>query len=186
MEKEDFLKEFLAYEKTLIRYAQYKLHDRPLAEDLVGLLFFNIWKNWDGTLKNESIKAYMKRSLKNLIINERNKRKLIRRQTFINDQEILYSLMSPEQEMILKEIMEEIREKYPDALEIISLKELDELKIKEIAARLGVSESTAKRRIKEATAKLRKFIGDDFFIFVIIIAGSLILLLDVCKETLFK
>ena len=60
---------YYRYFQKLIRYAYYRLHSVETARDLVQELFFRVWTGRERLNPQKSIKAYLYKSLNNLIIN---------------------------------------------------------------------------------------------------------------------
>ena len=60
---------YYRYFQKLISFTCYRLHSVEIARDLVQELFFRIWTGRERLNPQKSIKAYLYKSLKNLIIN---------------------------------------------------------------------------------------------------------------------
>ena len=60
---------YYRYYKPLYRFAWYRLHSTELIRDLLQELFFKVWMNRNQLDPERSIKAYLYKSLTNLIIN---------------------------------------------------------------------------------------------------------------------
>ena len=68
-DQEAFRDLYYKYFEKLIRFAWYRLHSIETSRDLVQELFFRVWKKREGLNPQKSIKAYLYKSLNNLIIN---------------------------------------------------------------------------------------------------------------------
>jgi RNA polymerase sigma-70 factor, ECF subfamily len=68
-ENDSFKELYHRYYRLLIHFGYMHTHSMDVTRDLVQDLFFNIWKNRNRLDPEKSIKAYLYRSLNNLIIN---------------------------------------------------------------------------------------------------------------------
>jgi RNA polymerase sigma-70 factor, ECF subfamily len=146
---------FKTYFAPLIRFCWYRVHSMETSRDLVQDVFMRVWLKRYSLDPGKSIKAYLYKTLNNLIINHVN--------------------LSSSKTIPLDEI-EEIKE-YADAKEIETMidieKALDKLPAKqrsvfmlsrfdgfdyaEIAEICGISKKAVEKRMSKAFTLLRKF-----------------------------
>jgi len=68
-DKNSFKEFYYRYYKLMIHFGFLHTHSMEVTRDLVQDLFFNIWKKRNGLDPEKSVKAYLYKSLNNLIIN---------------------------------------------------------------------------------------------------------------------
>ena len=165
---------FHRYSRNLLLYALHYLPTREEAEDVVQEVFFNFWKsNTFDLLKEEALKTYLFRSVKNNCLNRLEKKDVMR-----NGVDLLYDSVAEEEadtlnEELIRQIQDNIESMAPQTREIIKLIFWKGMKYQEAADALGVSVNTVKTLLKNGIRHLRDRFGDrlDLFLTVILLRG---------------
>ncbi len=150
----------LIYKKRVFSFAYYHVRNKADAEDISQEVFwrlFNYIKKYDVKRKFFSwIYAIEMNVIKSFF--QKNKNRTVElTENFINS--IIFndnSLLSVDDKLFLFKAMEEISE---DEKNILFLKYMDDLSIKEISETLEITEENVKVRIYRAKEKLQKIIG---------------------------
>jgi RNA polymerase sigma-70 factor, ECF subfamily len=162
------------YEKyyvLLCIVAREYLKDRFLAEEIVGDLFFKLWKNHARINISTTIKGYLLKSIQNSCLNYiahvKSEQKLkddLLVSSAYNGQYISWSEDYPFGSILVKELEGKIDialEELPgQCREIFCLSRYNELKYEEIAERMNLSINTVKTQMKIALIKLRESLKD--------------------------
>ena len=152
---EAFKKLYYRYYSMLIRFAWYRLHSMEDSKELVQELFFRIWIKRENLDPYKSIKAYLYRSLNNLIINYS---KLSSSKTAsIEDIRIEKSLKQENDPDTNIDIQNAIQ-KLPEKLKAVYiLSRVEGYKYNEIAEIYCISIKAVEKRMSKAFNILRKF-----------------------------
>ena len=144
---------YYKYYNKLFRYAYYRVYSVETTKDLVQELFVRVWKN-RGNLKSEkSLKAYLYRSLTNIIINHSN---------LESSQNISYSNLdnntsSTQTDLDTKIDIQKAVNELPEKLKVVYLhSRVEKYKYAEIAEILGISIKAVEKRMSKALNLLRK------------------------------
>ena len=165
-----FLEAFDAYADALFRHAFFRVSNRERAKDLTQDAFL---KAWDYLREGNDVrewKSFLYRVLNNLIIDEYRRTKeesldaLLENASASQMALVATGSRTEKEERLDDELMlEKIRALIPSLPETyrttITLRYIDGLSPKEIAAMLGISENVASVRIHRALAQLRTLCG---------------------------
>ena len=162
---------FRKYYKVLRTYAYRLLNDKDMAEDIVQDVYFELWKNREKLTMEETIKYYLFRSVYTKTINYRNSKQFTTQEVLdhaIEDKIQHIYLQShttdQESELIYKELKMTINSAIgslpAQCKKVFLLSRKHELKNREIAAKLGVSEKTVEKHITKALSILRSNLKD--------------------------
>ncbi len=162
-----FLEAFDAHADALFRHASFRLSGRERAADLTQETFLKAWEYARTGGEIRSHKSFLYRILNNLIIDEYRKAKEESLDTLTENNpvaasELLLVGSRNEKEGQLSDalLVEKIRSlipQLPETLrEAVTLRYIDDLSPKEIAAVLQVSENVASVRIHRGIARLRE------------------------------
>lgn len=153
---------FLTYHSSLLAFAYKYVNDKQIAEDIVQDVFMALWIRKHKIDFNESIKPYLYKATLNKSLNYI---KSIREEKRIDDQDIEYLLhqkivsYNQQDSLILKEITTEINALVnklpPQCKKVFQLSREENLKNKEIAERLQISEKTVEAHMRKALFELR-------------------------------
>ncbi len=143
---------------SVFRHCFYRLSDREKAKDLVQETFKRFWESLGKLEAIDNPRAFIFRIANNLIIDSYRKKK---EESLDNLQEEGFDIQSEGHEDILNSVMgrelttmlEKLNDSYRD---ILVMRYVDDLPVKEISKVLGVSENVISVRIHRALAALRK------------------------------
>lgn len=158
-----FQKLFEDYFRSLVTYSYRYVNDWSVGEDIVQDVFMALWINRDKIDFEEPIKPYLYRATYNRSINYLNSVSVQRRVDHADmlDELIDWEILSYNQHdnLLLKEIEEEITSfvgTLPEQRKRVFLLSREEnLKNKEIALRLNISEKAVEKHITKALSDIR-------------------------------
>ena len=146
---------YYKYFEKLTRFAWYRLQSIETSRDLVQDLFFRVWKVRTGLNPKKSIKAYLYKSLNNLIINHF---KLSSSQTFaITTLDERKSTTEQEQDAII-DIQTAINLLPIKLKTVFILSRAEGFKYSEIAEICSISVKAVEKRMSNAFVLLRKYL----------------------------
>ena len=155
---------------NLCHYAESMVHDHDVAEDVVQDLFAELWINRERLAIRSSLRSYLMRSAFNACLDYMKHLKI--RKKFRSEVMTGMSLLTegdvPDTE-ILKKIESSIDELPEQCRKIFKLSRFDNLKYREIARVLNISENTVDTQIRRALNKLRHDLRDYLISFFFII-----------------
>lgn len=143
-----------------------------LAEDCVQSAVFKAWKRRNNFSSTASLKSYLYTCIKNNIIDiHRKHNSSVKYASSLNDELVfMNSIIEQETLDILFKTIESLPEKYRT---IVEMSFIENLKIKEIADTLNLSESTIEKRKAKALdlvrEKLTEIYGDSLFVTLLMI-----------------
>jgi RNA polymerase sigma-70 factor (ECF subfamily) len=161
---------FNTYYKGLYLYAYDLVRSKQDAEENVMDLFQALWSNREIINIHTSLKAYLFRSIHNQCINFMQRKEIVTRRNTAylddalceKDQQILVKEMYALDRLIgleLEKTIEEAVSGLPDQCrEVFRMNRFEQMKIRDIAARLNLSESTVKTQLFRAVDKLRQIL----------------------------
>lgn len=166
---------FDQYYLKLCHIAFMYVKDTFIAENLVGDLFFYLWKNRKTLQVNESIGAYLFAAIRNRAINYQNQAS-VNHEIRLSQYEELenYSTLESENNHPLEQMMEkELADKINMSInalpmqtrKVFELKREQNFSYEEIAMQLHISINTVRFHIKTAMRKLRMELEDYLIIF---------------------
>ena len=163
----DIEKEFIeaceVHSDALFRYCFFKISDREIAKDLVQETFMKTWNYLTKGEKIGNLRAFFYRTLSNLIIDEYRKKKAVSLDNLqektgfdqgFDEEEILEDKIDAEKALLL---LHQIGEDYKD---IIVMRYVQELSIKEIAEIINESENTVSVKIHRGLKKVKEIFKD--------------------------
>ena len=154
---------FERYFRSLVTYAYRYVNDWNVSEDIVQDVFMALWVNRNEIDFEEPVKPYLYRATYNRSINHLNSVLVQRRVDHTDnlDELIDYEILSYNQHdnLLLKEIEEEISsfvKRLPEQRKKVFLLSREEnMKKKEIAFLLNISEKTVEKHITKALSDIR-------------------------------
>lgn len=158
--KEYFLKAYDEHADALFRHCYFKVYDRDLSKDLVQETFCRTWTYLSEGKEIKNIRAFLYRVLHNVIVDEiRRKKPLsldqLEEEGFSPKDD---SLKDPEESFAAKEIIQKLVLLDESQRDIIQMRFIDDLSLKEISSALGVSENVVSVRIHRGVNKLRELV----------------------------
>lgn len=146
---------YFKYFNKLIRFAWYRLQSIETSRDLVQELFFRVWKVRASLNPKKSIKAYLYKSLNNLIINHF---KLSYSQTSsLNTLDEGKTKIEGEQDTVID--LRTAINLLPEKLKIVFiLSRTEGFKYSEIAKIFNISVKTVEKRMSKALGLLKKYL----------------------------
>lgn len=168
-EKDNNLNEYFgeSYEEfsdAIFRYCYFQTGKREKALDLTQDTFIKTWEYLSSGKEVENLRAFLYKVARNLIIDYRRKKKsesldLLRESGF--------DVTSKEGELEIREdafdtevALEKIEELSSKYREVIILRYIEDMSVKEIASTLGESENNISVRIYRGVEKLKKILED--------------------------
>ncbi len=149
---------YYKYFQMLIRFAWYRLHSMETARDLVQEVFYRVWIKRQNLDPDKSIKAYLYKSLNNLIINHS---KLSSSKTSsIEDLKNEKSLSNKNFQDFNIDIQTSMQ-KLPEKLKtVFILSRIEGYKYTEIAEICGISIKAVEKRMSKTFNILRKIFNE--------------------------
>jgi RNA polymerase sigma-70 factor (ECF subfamily) len=169
---EEFLKLlFRLYYSRLCNYAATFVKVQDIAEEIVQETFIKFWETRASLQIDHSFRSYIFRSVHNNCINYLKKSEMLRKQSKLMADEILYhnevalrnfrpaiidDLISEELETKLSGILDDLP---PQARKIFMLSRFEQKSYIEIADTLKISVNTVKTQMKRTLGKMRELFG---------------------------
>ncbi len=152
---------FEHYYSNLCHYAASVVHDHDVAEDMVQELFAELWVNHKQITIRSSLYSYLLRSTRNACLDHLKHLK-IREKFQCEAKTELYEVVddNPELAEILHKMDESIGQLPEQCKRIFKLSRFENLKYREIAEVLHISENTVDTQIRRALNKLKNDLGD--------------------------
>lgn len=159
-----FEEAFSAYADELFRHAFFRLSDRERAVDLVQDCFLRAY-DYARRAAIDDMRAFLYRTLRNLIIDEYRKKKSYSLDALLEDEERNTEALLPTDDtntveaamerLDARAALRKVAELPPDYSEVLMLRYVDGLTPTEIAERINVSENLVSVRIHRALKALR-------------------------------
>jgi RNA polymerase sigma-70 factor (ECF subfamily) len=156
------MKAYDEYADAVFRYCYFKTSDREKALDLAQETFIKVWEYMASGKPVEHMKAFIYRIASNAIIDSHRKKKSsslekkmeggfdVKNENDLREEKEIASAGAE-----VMEILENLEEKYR---EILMLRYVDDLSIKEISKIVGESENNVSVRIHRGLEKLKKIL----------------------------
>lgn len=151
------------WDKMLV-VALNRLGNQEEAEECVQDVLLKLWNlRYEFTLLKDKLSNYLARAIRNQSFNilEKRHRSRVKAETYIPAEDI--NLLSPELEIIIKELQQQIDNSInslpPQCQLIFKLSRHEGLSNKEIAEKLKLSENTIKSHLKKANKDIQSNLG---------------------------
>jgi len=153
-----FIRAYEEHADALFRYCSFKIHDRELAKDLLQEAFSKTWAYLAKGEEVGNLRAFLYRTLGNLIIDEYRKKKTssldaLMDEGFDRSEDEPLSVEDRIDAASAMELLKKLPEGYGD---VIFMKYVQELSLKEIAEITRQSENAVAVRIHRGLQKARK------------------------------
>lgn len=163
-----FTEIFNRYSQVLYAHAYNKLRGESDARDVLQEMFMNFWDKRGSLEEGNNLSGYLFIALRNTIFNLiRNKARVnIYAETFskTNADSGIYTDTLIREKQFAAMIEEEIAKLPPRMREVFELRRKQNLSNKEVAVRLGITESTSADQMKKAVRILKSKIGLLWFV----------------------
>ena len=160
-DSDSFKKLYFKYFSHLIRFALYRTHSMDISREAVQELFSRIWIKRNLLNPEKPVKAYLYKSLNNLIINN----KKLHSSRNISLDELSRNIKDsgtgdPELKIDILNAISRLPEKIKS---VYLLSRLEGLKYNEIAEICKISEKAVEKRMSKAMDILRKIFSEKYF-----------------------
>jgi RNA polymerase sigma-70 factor (ECF subfamily) len=158
----EFEKTHKKYADAIFRYCYFKVSDREIAKDLTQETFIKFWEYWASGGKVDYIKSFLYRIASNSIIDHRRKKKTLSLEKMTmtgfdpaNDSNEMEEIENMSEGAEAIKAVGELPEKYRD---VLILRYVDDLSIKEIAEIIQEKENNISVRINRGLEKLKNIL----------------------------
>lgn len=144
------------YEHKMYYIAYSVLNDVQLAEDAVQEAFIHLMKQEIEfeDCESEECKKYIYTVIKNTAIDSYRKKKREQQLMYLADDETLsYKIIEAESKVDIEELTRGLPTKY---YEVVHLLAIENLSVKEVANKLGISEANVRKRFERAKKMIQK------------------------------
>lgn len=158
---EQFMQAYDKHADEIFRHCYYRVFDKQKAEDLVQETFMRTWEYFGRGEKIDNFRAFLYRVATNLIIDEARKNRPTESLEELEDEGFEPSLdeMGKIQAEIDSEaFLQVLRELDEQHREVLTMRYVDELMPREIAAILGERENTISVRIYRGIRRLKELL----------------------------
>lgn len=158
-----FIAAYDEYAEPIFRYCYFKVYDRDRAKDLMQETFTRTWEYLRKGKHIDDLRAFLYRTAHNVCVNE-----AVRKKAFSLDEmreatgfDPRTEERSPEADAEVALLLGRLQELREQDRELLTLRYLNGLDVKEIAAALGEAPNTVSVRIRRALDELRRQMGAD-------------------------
>lgn len=161
--EEAFGQLFDLYSKPIYRYIYFKVNSQELAEDLASQAFLKVWEYISKGNKIKSFKSFIYQTARNLVIDYYRSREKEELPLIYAEEEIEAEVKVDPDREIDQEILKRILDSLPtEQKEIIILRFIEDLSIKEISKIVDKSSGHVRVIIHRSIKEMRKYIrGQD-------------------------
>jgi len=158
-----FLAVYDSHADKIFRHIYYKIGDRERAKEILQDTFMKAWQYIANGNEVENLKAFLRRTADNLIVDEYRKKKELHLDDLIEagvqfaGGEKVEDVKNKIDAKIVVRMLDYLRPKYR---EVIVMRFLNDMTLVEIARLIGESENTVSVRINRAIKMLKKYINE--------------------------
>lgn len=152
------LRAYDAHADAIFRHCYFRVSNRERAKELLQETFMKTWEYLKDGGRVDNIKAFLYRVATNLITDEYRKRKAVSLDTLMEDEgfEIDAHDHSIEAVAAVHDVTKFLREIDSDVRQLVVMRFIDDLPIKEIAAIVDETENNVSVKIHRAIEKMKK------------------------------
>lgn len=159
--KNQFLRAYDEYAQAIFRHCYFRVFNRERAKELMQETFLRTWKYIGKGQKIDNLKAFLYRTANNLIIDESRKKKessldKLEEEGF----EPALEGSEPQDFLELKRVLKALDKVDPKYRDVVSLRYLDDLSVKEIAQLINETENNVSVRLHRALQKLKESLNN--------------------------
>ncbi|MEM8909483.1 MAG: RNA polymerase sigma-70 factor [Bacteroidota bacterium] len=156
-EEKQFDRVYREQVKSVYRFSYYQTGNKAAAEDLLQEAFLKLWENCQ-KVNIGSVKAFLFKVVKNRYLNKIDRKKVA--QKFVDQVRFKSDPEHPayllEQKEFHQQLLNAIDQLPTTQKEVFLLNRIDQLKYREIAELLGISQKAVEKRMHKALVELRK------------------------------
>ncbi len=160
--KNEFLDAYDRYADAIYRHCFFRIFSKPLAEELTQETFLKTWQYLAAGKEVQNLRAFLYRVANNLIIDYVRKKKEERLDVLMENSADVEPSYDGRNEMetaeLAREIAEVMQELRTEDREILTMRYLDQLELKEIADTLGITANNVSVRLNRALKALRELL----------------------------
>jgi RNA polymerase sigma-70 factor (ECF subfamily) len=157
--RKQFLEAYDSYGDAIYRHCFYRVFSKPLAEELTQETFMKTWTYLEGGKEVENLRAFLYRVANNLIIDHSRKKKEERLDALLEKSADIEPSYDGRQDLetaeLAREVIDQMQFLKDEEREIISMRYIDQLELKEIAEILGITVNNVSVRLNRAMKSLR-------------------------------
>ncbi len=170
LNEKEFQQLFNSFYSPLCRFAAGYLYDAGSAEEIVQQVFVNLWYKRNSIDPDKAVKTYLFTSVKNRCLNYIRDQKKYR--NYYLDVEAELEIPINERDLIsesdLEKQVKKAIEKLPEKCrEIFLLCRFEDMKYKEVAKKLNISEKTVEAQMSKALKIMREELKDYYFLLLL-------------------
>lgn len=157
---QEFMDAYNNFSDAIFRHIYFRVYDRDSAKDLMQDTFARTWDYLRKGKEVDNLKAFLYKVANNLIIDQYRKKKEI---SLDNLQKNGFDVESQDKEKIVidaekNNVLRLVEKLEPQHREIIVMRYVDDLTIKEIAKIIGQSENVVSVRINRGVKEIKKLL----------------------------
>ena len=176
LNKQLFEQLFREHFKALCHFAVSYVHDHDSAQEIVQDVFINLWQKKESISGEKPVKSYLYTSVKNRCLNHIRDNKKFRSQFLDIELELeipvedFDSFSESETQNKIDAALNKLPEK---CRQVFELSRFEELKYKEIAERLSISQKTVEIHMSKALKVLRFELKDLIVVLILLLINKL-------------
>lgn len=163
---------YTRYLNNLYRYAFLMCNNKETSEEIVQELFVKVWEKRADLTRVNSIKAYLYRCTKNMLLDYVRKQQMESRIYDLLQQSTPSSATDCDNRVIHSQyyslIREAIQQLPKKRRQIVEMRTYDELSLDEIAANLSISKSVVKKQLYQGISFVRSYLHQEAELIILI------------------